>query len=146
MLARIFFASSRFIFRALIFSVLKVSVFPSNETSTFKLLIISRILKISPILGTLWSVARGKRSAEAMSGSAAFFEPLIVTEPESFCHPLSLSIFWYFWKINNSKVHSSMLQYWTHNPSSWSQEFRYNHLFIRERFSSQSSHSSQGLG
>jgi hypothetical protein len=45
--------------------------------------IIERKVSTSPILGTLCSVKRSKKSPAAISGRAAFLEPEIWTVPES---------------------------------------------------------------
>jgi hypothetical protein len=44
---------------------------------------IERNVMTSPIRGTLWSVNFSKKSPQAMSGRAAFFDPDIDTVPES---------------------------------------------------------------
>ncbi len=95
-LARIFFTRSLLSFD-LSKCVVSISrVFPSNFTSPHSDLMMSTKVKISPIRGTFsrWDVVWNRQAA--INGSAAFFDPDIVTFPESHCGQVRRSIGWYF--------------------------------------------------
>lgn len=78
----IFFTRSVLRCSRLIVLVSRRSVFPVKSTVTPSDSIIERKVRTSPIRGTLWSVKVSKKSPQAMSGSAAFFDPDIETTPD----------------------------------------------------------------
>jgi hypothetical protein len=78
----IFFTRSVLRFLRLIAVVSRRSVFPVKSTVTPSDSMIDRNVRTSPIRGTLWSVKVSKKSPQAMSGSAAFFDHDIETIPD----------------------------------------------------------------